>query len=418
MLPQAPCDDTVGHLWKQSAVMVMDLETLAVDLDLDVVGALEGTDKSSSATLSWDYLRHYQQLFAPWRDQPINFMEIGVARGLSLNVWRTFFSRANIVGIDINPSCARLAGNRVIIKIGSQEDPGFMHAVCAQYPPSIVIDDGSHEAHHTVFTFEEVFPALLAGGLYVIEDTELHFEKWVGRFAGDGSVSVPDYFGAISRARMANGTEAKKLWGRQKYIAEHVDSITFIGGAIIVQKRQPRDVRSAIEYADVYLSRCPPTSARYVRLAEFILRHHGPLDRAIQAARQAVSLGDPTSAALATLMRVLERREQFDEAAEAAAKATEEWPDQPNLWRTLARIQRRRGLPGAAAEALRKVAALQPKDALVQRELSIVLEEADDLRGAHASAIKAAELAVGHPAQPELARRAEVLRSRLGEAPR
>jgi hypothetical protein len=32
--------------------MVMDLETLAVDLDLDVVGALEGTDKSSSATLS------------------------------------------------------------------------------------------------------------------------------------------------------------------------------------------------------------------------------------------------------------------------------------------------------------------------------------------------------------------------------
>jgi hypothetical protein len=48
----------------------------------------------------------------------------------------------------------------------------------------------------------------------------------------------------------------------------------------------------------------------------------------------------------------------------------------------------------------------------------MVLEESDDLRGAHASAIKAAELVVEHPAQPELARRAEVLRSRLGEAPR
>jgi hypothetical protein len=68
-----------------------------------------------------------------------------------------------------------------------------------------------------------------------------------------------------------------------------------------------------------------------VKLAEFILRHNGPLDRATQAARQAVSLGDPTSAALATLIRVLERREQFDDAAEAAGKATEEWPDQPNL---------------------------------------------------------------------------------------
>jgi predicted Zn-dependent protease len=213
---------------------------------------------------------------------------------------------------------------------------------------------------------------------------------------------------------MANGTEAKKPWGRQKYIAEHVDSITLIGGAIIVQKRQPRDVRSAIEFADVYVSRCPPTSARYLRLAEFILRHNGPLD---QAARQAVSSGDPTSAALSILMRVLQRQEQLDEAAEAAGKATEEWPDQPNLWRTLARIQRRRGLPGAAAEALRTVAALQPKDALVQRKLSMVLEESDDLRGAHASAIKAAELVVEHPAQPELARRAEVLGSRLGEAP-
>ena len=46
-------------------------------------GALAGTDKSSSVSWCWDYLRHYEELFRPFRDQPINLLEIGVASGAS-----------------------------------------------------------------------------------------------------------------------------------------------------------------------------------------------------------------------------------------------------------------------------------------------------------------------------------------------
>jgi len=62
------------------------MDESAINFDLDIIGVLEGTDKSSSVSSAWDYLRHYQALFAPWRDQPINFIEIGVGRGASLNL--------------------------------------------------------------------------------------------------------------------------------------------------------------------------------------------------------------------------------------------------------------------------------------------------------------------------------------------
>ena len=42
-------------------------------------------------------------------------IEIGVAGGSSLHVWQRFFSKANIIGIDVNPQCARFANKRVSI---------------------------------------------------------------------------------------------------------------------------------------------------------------------------------------------------------------------------------------------------------------------------------------------------------------
>jgi hypothetical protein len=96
------------------------------NLNLDQIGAIEGTDKSSNISYGWDYLRHYEEWFALWCDQDINVIEIGVLNGSSIGVWLTYFSRAQIIGVDINPPCARLARERVRIKIGSQDDPDFL----------------------------------------------------------------------------------------------------------------------------------------------------------------------------------------------------------------------------------------------------------------------------------------------------
>jgi hypothetical protein len=163
-------------------------------VDLDIVGALENADKSSCVRLSWDYLRHYEWMLTELRDAPINLIEIGVAGGPSMRIWRWFFSQAQIIGIDIDPNCKRHAGDRVQIEIGSQIDPVFLDRVCAENPPTVIVDDGSHIMEHMIFSFEHLFPKLLPGGIYIVED----FWGFIGVDAMEQSTeagqNAPEYF--------------------------------------------------------------------------------------------------------------------------------------------------------------------------------------------------------------------------------
>ena len=52
------------------------------------------------------FLPIYDRVLAPYRNQPITMLEIGVAQGGSLEIWRDFFGpKATIYGVDINPEC-------------------------------------------------------------------------------------------------------------------------------------------------------------------------------------------------------------------------------------------------------------------------------------------------------------------------
>ena len=164
------------------------------ELDLNQIGVLEGTDKSSSVLLKWDYLRHYEKVFAAWKDKSINFIEIGVANGNSLGVWKELFTTAQIIGVDINPECAKFAGDRIKIEIGSQDDPEFLARLCSKYEPTIIVDDGSHLAHHVIYTFEHMFPFLAPGGIYVVEDLDFHFGEEANKWAPISGYSPPNYF--------------------------------------------------------------------------------------------------------------------------------------------------------------------------------------------------------------------------------
>src|SRR5579875_965319 len=71
---------------------------------LDVAGYMEGTAKSSR----WvDILRHYERHLSEFRDLDIEILEIGVDTGLSLQLWKNYFTRARFVGVDIQPTCKR-----------------------------------------------------------------------------------------------------------------------------------------------------------------------------------------------------------------------------------------------------------------------------------------------------------------------
>ena len=208
------------------------------DTDLDGLGVLTGTDKN---LFSGDYLRHYRQLFAPFRYQNICIMEIGIYEGASLSLWQRYFDKASIVGVDINKDCARFAGDRVQVRIGDVEDPEFLHQLATDFQPTIIIDDGSHRADHQIATFERLLPALLPGGLYIIED--LHFqyaEPDASRLRGIAPMSAIDYFLEIARRRIAASYQNERFRGLERYLSQAVDTIQFIQQTAIIRKRQPR----------------------------------------------------------------------------------------------------------------------------------------------------------------------------------
>jgi hypothetical protein len=135
--------------------------TMMDDMSLNALGILCGTDKSD---LGYGYLRHYERALAGFRDLPMNLIEIGVDNGASTRMWKRYFAKALIVGVDIQERCRAFEEDRIRIEIGSQADGEFIDGLVSKFPPTIIIDDGSHQAPHIIFTFERVFPALLPGG--------------------------------------------------------------------------------------------------------------------------------------------------------------------------------------------------------------------------------------------------------------
>lgn len=118
------------------------------------------------------YLRNYEVWFATLRDQPVRLLELGINRGGSLLLWRDYFERGVIAGLDLEPSHVDDASGRVHIYQGRQEDTTVLDKIGAELGPfDIVIDDASHLAAPTRISFWHMFERhLKPGGLYAIED--------------------------------------------------------------------------------------------------------------------------------------------------------------------------------------------------------------------------------------------------------
>jgi cephalosporin hydroxylase len=138
------------------------------------------------------YLRAYDEQFGPYRHgfplpdgsrRPLRILEIGVAQGGSLQLWREFFGpEAVVFGIDIDPRVKAVDDPDLEVRVGSQTDPEFLRRVVAEMGGvDIVLDDGSHQARHIRTSFDVLFPLLSDGGLYAVED--LHASYW-WRFGG------------------------------------------------------------------------------------------------------------------------------------------------------------------------------------------------------------------------------------------
>ncbi len=124
------------------------------------------------------YFPIYERYFSRYINQPINFLEIGVFKGGSLNMWKNYFGpNARIIGIDINPECKIFETPQINVRIGDQSDTKFLNSIVDEFGAfDIILDDGSHQMHDILTSFNFLYPNLKNNGVYFIED--LHTAYW------------------------------------------------------------------------------------------------------------------------------------------------------------------------------------------------------------------------------------------------
>jgi hypothetical protein len=100
--------------------------------------------------------------------EPQSILEIGVAYGASLDLWKEAFPNAYVCGVDKKD---RQTGHEVFI--GGQDDPKIARRVAEKGTFDLIVDDASHQPDHTTRTFELYFP--LCNKWYVIEDIFMNY---------------------------------------------------------------------------------------------------------------------------------------------------------------------------------------------------------------------------------------------------
>lgn len=128
------------------------------------------------------YIESYDRLLSPYRDKKINFLEIGLAYGESLEMWWEYFggmdSKASIYGVDRTSSQIysdkfKEGGykndGRFTIWINDATTPAFRNQI-EDMKLDVVIDDGSHRFSDQVGTFTLLKNCMNKGGIYIIED--------------------------------------------------------------------------------------------------------------------------------------------------------------------------------------------------------------------------------------------------------
>jgi len=305
---------------------------------LDTTGILNGTDKSS---LRWDYLRHYEELLGSWRDVAFNLLEIGIGGGHSLFTWNEFFTRATIIGIDIEEHARRCAGGRIVVAIGSQADGAFLADLCDRYPPSIIIDDGSHQAQHIMFSFHALFPRLAPGGWYVIEDLSIT--------GGMDQVALTphDCFAQTALALMHRKPGSHPA----PDILDQIDRIDLAPGVVFIRKKDLASRRQRLEDAAQLAARTSHPN-NYLWVSEALLRDVDDLERAELAARKAVALHPKAAIYHVGLADVLERAGDLAGALDAARAAVAAEPGNYHCHLRLAELFARSGDLRAASSSL------------------------------------------------------------------
>jgi len=218
--------------------------------DLTRLAILYGTDKWGT---HW-YTPHYDRYLRPMKSRRLNVLEIGVGGyespevgGRSLRMWKAYFRKSQIVGIDLYDK-THLSEHRIDVRQCDQTDKESLTRLCEEYGGfDIIIDDGSHINEHVVQSFEVLFPLLREGGIYVAEDIQTSY--WPSYGGGiNGPKTSMKYFKDLVDG--LNHMEYPIPTYRPSYYDENIVEISFFHNLVFIRKGKNDETTNCPEHIE------------------------------------------------------------------------------------------------------------------------------------------------------------------------
>jgi len=204
------------------------------------------------------YHRYYETHLNPYRAvDGLRLLEIGADSGISLGAWLKYFANpATVQGVayhvDVESAketacklmpeqCEKLAIYNL-----DQSDKAALANMMAQNPEGwdIIIDDGSHYPGHQIISFQQLWPKIRPGGLYVIEDIETSYADFGNAYQYPLSAGIgksPPY-NAVEQFKRLADVVSRKHFGQPEFtvfggVDKDVAEVDFADGLIFVQKK-------------------------------------------------------------------------------------------------------------------------------------------------------------------------------------
>ena len=142
--------------------------------------AFESSEFRSTKHTNYFYI--YDDLLKKYFNKKITFVEVGIASGGSLFMWKKFFKEnARIIGIDFNPSAKKWEKYGFEIYIGNQSSSNFWKKFYEKVGKiDVLIDDGGHTNEQQLCTFLNSYKNINNDGLMLFEDTHASYMSEFG----------------------------------------------------------------------------------------------------------------------------------------------------------------------------------------------------------------------------------------------
>ena len=197
------------------------------------------------------YIKHYNNLFKPIKDDVLNLLEIGVKKGDSLKIWKDYFINSNIYGFDINDEHFKVLENipRISVHLVDQTDIVGMNKfldhnqLLSKF--DIIIDDGGHTQEQVQTSFRFLFEyGLKNKGIYIIEDLGCSYWYEFGGGINTPGTSIEFLKSLIDglnfrfwkNGRITGSNKPPFKHKSSTYLDKNIESVQFFKGLCIIKK--------------------------------------------------------------------------------------------------------------------------------------------------------------------------------------